>query len=182
MAAVPALSFAVGIAAFPRPQSAADERASFEKSDLGPAVRTTRPTPNSPADALLDDSIRVLGADLPKKPVAKGDKLEVTFHFGCEAELDRDWQVFVHVDAKGGSSRIHGDHFPVRGQYDTTLWKEGVFIADAWSTTVPRDAAPGSYDVWVGFYIGDDRLPFSSGDARVHDGQDRVRVGTVEIE
>jgi hypothetical protein len=181
VAAVPALSFIVGAVALPRPKAVAEEKDDVDRESLGSAVRTTKPTPNSSVDVLLGDQIRVLGADVPKEPVKRGEKLSVTFYFGCESELDADWQVFVHVDAKPGAFRIHGDHFPVRGKYPTTLWKENEFIADTWSTTVPRDAVPGTYEVWTGFYVGDDRLPMTDGNRAATDGQNRVRVGMITV-
>ena len=70
----------------------------------------------------------------------------------------------------------------MRGKYPTTLWQPGDFIADDWSTVVPRDAASGVYDVFIGFYIGEERLEWSGGNTTAHDGKDRVRVGSIVIE
>jgi hypothetical protein len=133
-------------------------------------------------EAELGDAVRILGADLPEAALSRGARLAARFYFEPIGDLDRDWQIFLHIDARGGSYRIHGDHFPVKGKYQTTLWQRGDFIADDWTTQVPRDAPGGVYDVWLGFYIGEERLEWSGGTPSHHDGKNRVRVGTIVVE
>jgi hypothetical protein len=178
VAAVPAAAYAVGIAALPRPAAIADERASAPPD----AMRTTAPKPNNPTLVVLDDVVEVLGADLPTTPLSAGSRLPITFHFGTRGELDRDWQIFVHIDARRGSYRIHGDHFPAGGALQTTLWRRGQYVADAWEKQIPSDAPAGEYDVWIGLYIGEERMEVTGGDTARNDGQNRVRVGMVRIE
>ncbi|MBI1949089.1 MAG: hypothetical protein HYS27_25600 [Deltaproteobacteria bacterium] len=179
--AVPLLAFVVGVIALPRPSAVGTSRAGASAEDLAGIVSRVPPQPRSKIDAVLGNAVRVHGADLPQAPLAAGDPLAVRFFFESLAGLDQDWQVFLHIDAKQGSFRIHGDHFPARGRYSTTLWQKGEVITDAWNGSVPKDAPSGAYDVWIGFYIGDDRLPFTGGDDAVHDGVDRIRVGTLQV-
>jgi hypothetical protein len=179
---VPALAWLVGALALPRPLPVAAEKEAVDRDALGAAVSRIRPTPKVPADAELGDAVKILGADLPEAPVARGARLSARFFFEARDELDRDWQIFLHIDARAGSYRIHGDHWPVGGKYHTSLWRPGDFVADSWSTVVPREAPPGPYDVWLGFYIGDERLPFTGGAPASHDGSNRVRVGTIAVE
>ena len=182
VASVPALAFIVGAIALPRPLPVAAEKDDVDREALGAAVSRIRPTPRASVDAELGDVVRVLGADLPAAALSRGARLSVRFYFEGTGEMERDWQIFVHIDAKAGSSRLHGDHFPVRGKYQTTLWQVGDFVADDWSMIVPRDAAAGVYDVYVGFYIGEERLEWSGGTATFHDGKNRVRVGAIVIQ
>jgi hypothetical protein len=179
---IPTLAFVVGAIALPHPMPVAAEKEGVDREALGAAVSRIRPTPRATVDAELGDSIRVLGADLPEASLSRGARLAARFYFEATGELDRDWQIFLHIDAKSGGYRIHGDHFPVRGKYPTTLWQAGDFIADDWSTIIPRDAPAGVYDVWLGFYVGDDRLDLTGGTATAHDGNSRVRVGSIVIE
>lgn len=199
VAALPGIAFVVGAVALPRPvpmpatelatelpgdvQSGRPERTSGAKDRAAPApaVSRTRPAVVSPLDAELGGQLAVLGAELPLGNLAPGQKLGARFFFEVKRPLDRSWQIFLHVDARSGGYRIHGDHFPVRGEYPTTLWQAGEFITDTWVTTVPRDALAGTYDVWLGFYEGDVRMPWSGGRASLHDGNNRVRVGTVTV-
>ncbi|OGQ13366.1 MAG: hypothetical protein A2138_12980 [Deltaproteobacteria bacterium RBG_16_71_12] len=179
--AVPAAAFVIGAVALPRPVPIGSTRSGASDRDLAGVVSRVTPQPRSKVDAVLGNAVRLHGADLPGAAVAGGDPLALRFYFESLAGLDQDWQVFLHIDAKQGSYRIHGDHFPARGRYSTTLWQKGEVITDQWTGTVPRGAPAGAYDVWIGFYIGDDRLPFSGGDDAVHDGVDRVRVGTIQV-
>lgn len=181
--AVPVMALLVGVLALPRPAPVSTAgRPAGDAEELEGVVSRTAPQPSSRVDAVLGNAVRVLGADLPKNPVAAGESLQARFYFESLAGLDEDWQVFLHIDARQGGFRIHGDHFPAGGRYSTTLWQKGEFITDAWSRAVPRDAPAGVYDAWLGLYIGEERLPFTGGDAAVHDGVDRVRVGTVTVQ
>lgn len=182
VAVVPVLAFVVGVIALPRPQAAGGGgRPATDSAELADVVTHTAPQPRSKVDAVLGNAIRVHGADLPAAPVAQGERLTARFYYEALAGLDQDWQVFLHIDARQGGYRIHGDHFPARGRYSTSLWQKGEVITDEWTTTVPRDAPGGTYDVWLGFYVGDERLPFTGGDKGVHDGVDRIRVGTLTL-
>ena len=180
--AVPILAFVIGIIALPRPKAVDEEKGDVDRSSLGASVTRQAPSPRTRVNAVLNDQIRVLGADLPSGVVEKGSRLSARFYFESLASLDDDWQIFLHIDGKGFAYRIHGDHWPVGGRYNTSLWQPGEFVSDDWATTVPRDAPPGSYDVFLGFYIGDDRLEFSDGDAAVHDGNNRIRVGSITVQ
>lgn len=182
VAAVPVLAFVVGAIALPRPLPVSAELEDVDRASLGAAVSRIRPQPKSVVSAELGDAVKILGADLSEQALSRGARLSARFYFEAVAALEQDWMIFVHIDAKNGAYRIHGDHFPVRGKYQTTLWQPGDFIADDWNTVVPRDAASGVYDVWIGFYIGEERLEWSGGNTTAHDGKNRVRVGSIVIE
>jgi hypothetical protein len=182
VASVPALAFIVGALALPHPVPVSAEKDEVDRSALGPAVSRTRPSPRAGVHAELGDVVGVVGADLPDGALSRGARLAIRFYFECKGEMERDWQIFVHIDARGGGARLHGDHFPVGGKYPTTLWQTGDFVADDWSMIVPRDAAAGVYDVYVGCYIGEERLEWSGGNETAHDGKNRVRVGSLVIQ
>lgn len=180
--AVPVLGLLVGGAFLPRPHSAGDERKAVDRGALQGVLAPARPTPQRATDAVLG-GVRVLGADLPSTPLRRGATLRSTLYFEVLEPQDRDWEIFVHGDGKGPTQyRIHGEHFPAKGRYPTTLWQKGDFVVDAWETRVPLEAPAGAYDVWVGFYQGDDRLPFVAGDRSLTDGANRVKVGTISVE
>lgn len=181
VAAVPALAWVVGAIALPEPQSARDGSGGEDLGARSPAVSRVRPTPKVPVGAELGGTVRVLGADLPTAPLARGDRLGCRFFFEALGEQEDDWQLFIHIDSKAAPYRIHGDHYPADGRHRTNLWERGEFITDDWSTTIPSDAPAGRYDVWLGFYIGDDRLDWTGGPPSNHDGKDRVLMGSVEI-
>lgn len=181
VAAVPVLCFVVGGIFLPSPKSATEARKSVDRSKLSHIVLQERPSPASPVDAVLGERIRVLGADLPTEPLSRGRGLGISLYFEALREMDRDWKIFAHIDREGGTYRIHGDHYPADGAYQTSLWQQGEHVKDPLDKLVPIDAPPGRYDVWIGFYIGDERMPFSGGDRSVHDGTNRVRVGQIVV-
>lgn len=189
---VPVLAYVVGAVARPRPRGVAAELMAFDRSGLGLFVSATPTEPAQKTDIVLGGVVAVRGADLPTGALSRGARLPVKIHFGVQGEkgavvVDGDHQVFLHIDTETspGSEpafRIHGDHWPVRGQYKTSLWQGGEFIVDAWEGTVPMDAPSGVYDVWAGLYQGDDRLSVTAGNRRFTDGKDRVKLGQILIE
>lgn len=178
--AVPIAAYLLGAFARPTPLGGFPQR--DRTIAANGAIHRERPAAKADLDALLGGAIRVIGSDVPDVPLSRGSRLTTRFFFSCEKPLDRDWQIFVHVDARGTSYRLHGDHFPARGKAPTTAWQPGTFIVDTWERAIPMDMPAGSYDIWLGFYIGNERLPFSGGDSRLHDGDNRIRVGTLTIE
>lgn len=183
--AVPVLSYVVGLVALPRPTGVLVEQRDFDRSTLGTAFSTTPTTPRRVVDLTLGGAVVVRGADLPEAALSRGARLPLKVHLGVTAALDGDWQLFVHIDLREGTFRIHGDHWPLRGQYKTGLWLPGEFLVDTWEGTVPMDAPAGDYDVWVGLYRGDERLPVSTtatANPRAFDDDDRVNVGSVTVE
>jgi hypothetical protein len=182
VAAVPAAVLVVGLLAVPRPQGVEAAQRSFDRSALGSAVSTTPTAAQQTFEVKLGSAITIRGADLPTLAVSRGARVPLKLHFAVDAALPDDWQVFVHIDADEGGFRIHGDHWPVRGSYRTTLWQRGEFIVDSFDVIVPAAAPAGTYSVWVGLYRGDDRLPFTGGDPARHDGDHRIKAGVLVIE
>lgn len=182
--ATPALAWTVGAIALPRPRGVVAEQVAFDRSTVKDAVSTTPTTPRRPLDVTLGGVVRLTGADLPDAALSRGSRLPVGLHFSVLGAVDSDYQVFVHIDAQGLSTpfRIHADHWPVGGRYRTGLWQAGEFVVDRFEQTVPRTAPGGVYDVWVGLYRGDTRLPVSGGDTRLSDGEHRLKVGQIVIE
>ena len=60
--------------------------------------------------------------------------------------------------------------------------EKGDFILDAFEKRVPLDAPSGKYNVWLGFYSGNQRLRYTSGDAKRHDGENRIKLGTLTVQ
>lgn len=179
---VPVAALVVGLAALPHPRGVAAAQQAFDRSSLGAAVTTTATTPKRAVDATLGNAVQLRGADLPDAAVSRGARVTLKLHMGVMTPVAEDWQVFVHVDADEGGFRINADHWPLRGNYRTTLWQRGEFIVDTFDVLVPTTAPAGSYTVWVGLYRGDERLPFSGGDRGATDGDNRIKAGALVVE
>lgn len=179
---VPILCVVVGYLFLPRPESAVEARTGFDRAKLQNVLLKTPPEELYAVDAVFGEKIRVLGSKLPAAPLNKGDAINLEVFFEALREMDRNWKMFVHIDREGATYRIHGDHWPAEGAYPTSYWQQNDIVRDALDKRVPLDAPPGKYVVYIGFYIGDDRLPFTGGDKSLHDGSNRVRVGQFQIQ
>jgi hypothetical protein len=121
--------------------------------------------------------VRLMRAAAPSS-VHRGHDLDLSLVFAVDEPLDSDWTVFVHVEREG--YRLNADHPPAAGRHPTSAWRTGELIVDAFRKTVPLEAPPGRYEVWVGLYRGNDRLPVVAA-GPVTDGVDRIRVGVVNL-
>lgn len=112
--ATPALAWAVGLLALPRPQAVAAQQAAFDRSTLADVVSVTPTLPQTKADITFGGVIHLRGADIPDAALSHGARLGITLHVAPVAVIDGDWQVFVHIDPEGGAAttRINADHWP----------------------------------------------------------------------
>ena len=140
------------------------------------------PKPQHPAKGIFGGQIELLGYDTePAQPQA-GAPVAVTFHFHALRDVPRDWQIFVHIDDRGGrAERINGDHWPVQNQFHTDQWKQGDYVADRFAFVVPAYQAHSALELWTGFYIGDERLPISNPKDCPNDGNNRLLAGTLQL-
>lgn len=107
-----------------------------------------------------------------------GEELELVMYFRVLRRVPREQKIFIHIDQPG--SRLPGDHDPAGGVYPTNHWLRGDVIKDVHTVEIPRFTAPGVYTIWAGFYRGDNRMEVWPEEA--HDGQNRVKVATFEVE
>ena len=179
---VPVICLGVGWFHVPQPVSADKERKTFAREKLDNALLPQAPKINTPAQSIeFGKQLEFLGANLPKNAVTPGESIDLEFYFKTLKPLDRDWKIFLHIDPTQQGRRIHGDHSPVQGKYATNLWQKNEILKDHHRQTIPANAAAGAYTIWLGFYIGDERLPITKGNKPHHDGSNRVRAGTIRV-
>jgi len=146
----------------------------------------------------FDDRIEVVGWSVEPPAVRRGGTAVLRTWFRVLNKVDASYRIFLHVDRVGSSSRIHGDHWVANlarenedqtscvGCYATTHWIKGDVVMDRYEIEVPIGSPSGPYDIWMGFYnpSGEKRLPVKSFDKEKvrHDGQNRVRLGSVTVE
>jgi hypothetical protein len=142
----------------------------------------TAPHPQHVGKGTFGDQIEYLGFDLePPQPVA-GKPVQVTYYFHALRDVPADWEIFVHIDARGGrEERINGDHYPVGGRFHTDQWKQGDYVTDRFAFTIPDYQAKAQLDLWTGFYSGDERLPISNPKEVPNDGNNRLLAGTIPV-
>jgi hypothetical protein len=132
-----------------------------------------------PASVTFADAVELVGADFPET-VRRPGKVPLDLYFRVKAKVPGSYKIFVHYDGPA-APRVIGDHDPVNKAFGTNYWLPGEWIRDHYDTDVPLMTTPaGRYTVYIGFWPGGEgkRLKVTQGN---HDGQDRVRLGTIEI-
>jgi hypothetical protein len=165
------------------PGACAKTRAAFESwydsAQIPPgaadALLAAKPAIAAPLDIDLGPEIRLLSVDMPAQ-VHPGDTFDITWTFEARGRLDPGWRVFVHFeDGRGG--RFTADHAPVR---PFEWWRRGQYIRYTTPATVPANAPPGSYGLWMGLWRKQARRPVKApGQFKVVDN--RVRAASVEV-
>lgn len=139
-------------------------------------------SPPLPLAVTIGDWAQLAGAGLPESPVAPGEVVPVTLYFAAEARASLDYTVFVHLVGPDGATWAQSDAPPEGGNAPTTSWVAGQRIVDRHAPTLPLDAPPGEYTVFVGLYAqesGGRVSLYAAPGARLTD--DRARVGSFRV-
>jgi hypothetical protein len=146
-------------------------------------------TYNDPSDkavnATFDGKLEFLGYSLNHKvepgqdlpTYTWGDKLTLTLYFRVLQRVATNEQIFMHIDTRG--NRIHGDHFPMEGEFPTNTWNVGDIVKDVHTMDIDAATNAGEYFINFGFFMGSRRLPVQPRSA--HDGQDRLLAGKLRV-
>jgi arylsulfatase A-like enzyme len=135
-----------------------------------------RPTPEHGTDARLGGLVRVAGWDGPAV-VTRGQSITVTVHFDVLDRVTGGWDLFVHLSGRLMARNL--DHPVLGGVYPVDRWQRGQRLRDRWTFTVAPDLLPGTYDLLLGLYRGNERLPVIPPESG--DDQRRLRVGQLEV-
>ncbi|MEA3460068.1 MAG: hypothetical protein U9R11_05305, partial [Chloroflexota bacterium] len=136
-----------------------------------------------PTRAHLGEAVEFLGYDLEAGEIRPGGRLRLTLYWRAKGKIEKDYTVFVHLLDKDGHLLAQADSQPQKGNYPTSLWKEGEVIEDGYELTVPQDAPLGELQIEVGMYLLDtmERLPAFDKEGERLAG-DRILLGPVRIE
>jgi 4-amino-4-deoxy-L-arabinose transferase-like glycosyltransferase len=104
-------------------------------------------------DVNFGDKIRLLACQLDKGAVKRGDPLSITLYWQPLAEMEQDYNVFIHVLGRDEQVIAQEDTYPGMGSYPTSLWQVGGVIKDTYGMYVrPESKAPSRFRVEVGVY------------------------------
>src|SRR5688500_18651411 len=114
-------------ACLPDPMSVKERRELFDRDNLQGSLLFNAPSPNMvKVGAEFGGKARLLGYTMKPESPRPGDRVTITFYWTAIAPMAEDYEVFIHGDAIGGnSSRLHGDHYPAKGEYPTDVWRVG---------------------------------------------------------
>jgi hypothetical protein len=129
----------------------------------------TTPQPRHLADVSFGDVARLIGDDLTSAEAQPGGTLDLTLHWQALASTDRPYTVFVHLLDEAGTVLGYGDSEPGGGEYPTTGWLPGEYLADRHTVTLAADARPGAYRLAIGLYD-----PVTGERLKTPDGKDQA--------
>lgn len=145
-------------------------------------VLDAAPALSHPLHVVLDEQLEVLGWTLRTASGEVSTSLtparpyQLTVYYRVLAPLvEAGWQAFVHLD--GFQRRFNADHQPLGGRYPLRLWRPGDVLADTTELDLEPNFSPGSYQLYLGLFIGERRLRVSKGPE--NDG--RIVAGTLQV-
>lgn len=137
-----------------------------------------------PMSATFGDKVELLGVSLDPAVPEAGKEVKITWYWRALADMDKDYQVFVHLDHKGAPPMRQGlDHHPVRELYQTSRWEKGQIIRDVQTVTLQPTFPGGPAELWAGLWHppSNQRLPLKATPALTHDGDNRVLAYKLEV-
>jgi hypothetical protein len=160
-------------------------RADQGETNANPLQRwvTTSPGPIAhPVAANFAGEVRLLGWNLveagteaPLQSLRPGQAAALRLVLEVVQRPSTEWDSFVHVDGYG--RRFAGDHKPLEGMYPMRLWQPGDFIVETLPILLDPSFSPGTYRLFAGFFVGDDRMPVHEGRHR----ENRVELGPIPV-
>ena len=93
------------------------------------------------------------GYDLSSETAESGQSLTLNLVWQSQTDaIPANYTVFVHLVGPDGQIAAQGDGVPDNGFRPTTGWRTDEVISDEHTIPIPEGAAPGTYQLWVGFY------------------------------
>jgi len=133
-----------------------------------------------PLQVNLNNLIILEEARLPQTTLRPGSTLPLTLRWRALQPIAQRYTVFVHLLSPAQQMIAQHDSEPLNGMSPTTTWQAGEIIVDPHQLTIPIGAAAGTYQLRVGLYTGDARLPvIDAGRAQVSDNS--ILVTQIEI-
>ena len=116
----------------------------------------------TPADLDFGGLIALKGLVLPDE-VAPNSPQTISFYWEAQQNVPRDYSLFVHVMSETDNLVASYDGPPLR-TLNTSAWKPGYAVYGDVPLTMP--AQPGRYEVYIGLYDSQERLPVDAPDSR----------------
>ena len=121
------------------------------------------PADLTPAGAILGEQIQLLGYSL----VPAGDGAwTLALAWTAQDQVEKDYDVFVHLVDGTGEIQAQHDGPPGEGFYPTSFWRPGDVVLDQHELRLTADAPAGVYRLLVGLYMPEtgERLTTPEGD------------------
>jgi hypothetical protein len=154
-----------------------------QKNPLSDLILSGPPKPWRRLDVNLDDKLEVLGIDVTDDRgtgvefVTAGRPYHLRTFYKVLAPVTTEWEAFIHID--GQHRRHNGDHKPLGGRYQMSLWLPGDYLVDDHELKLEPNFTAGSYQIFFGLFTGDTRMKVISGP---NDGENRINGGELRVQ
>ena len=132
--------------------------------------------------ANFGDKVELVSVTLDPATLTPANPVRVTLVFKVLADLDKNYQVFIHVeDADRRAGRMTLDHDP--SSKPTSEWKAGETVTDTFVIKYDPAGAPRLAYILGGLWdpIGGARLPLTNRTTVRNDGADRVYFAALPV-
>jgi choline-sulfatase len=119
-------------------------------------------------DVTFDDTLTLLGYDLPRTSFAPNERIPVTLFWRAESEPEASYFVELTFEGPPGyvvPPHFHAAHIPVNGRFPTERWREGDVVRDACEIVVPHNI-PRPVHLRMRLLVKDGAIPVSYTGAR----------------
>jgi hypothetical protein len=109
--------------------------------------------------ANLDNRVLLFSCELNSTTFRPGDTAQLTVVWQVLNPIPDAYNTFIHITDAGGKIMTQLDRPPLRGRQPTNTWTVGDELEDPYNVLLPKSIPPGMYDVQIGLYKGEQRLP-----------------------
>jgi len=126
----------------------------------------------SQADFGSPTMAKLYGYDLQRSDKA----LVLTLYWQAISVFDADYKVFVHLADETEHIAVQSDSVPAEGTRPTTTWRTKEYIIDTHTLALPTLAPDHTYNLWIGLYNDQLRLPIVRNGEQLRDGRLLLQV------
>ena len=129
-----------------------DAQGNLVSAAFAAAVRLQASAPVEPPAASGSGPIQLAGYET--SPIwQQGQPIELTLRWWLDQPLAKDYTVFIHLRQPATKEQVlEVDGPPRGGWYPTSWWVPPEEVIDAHRFTLSSSVAPGSYELFVGWY------------------------------
>jgi hypothetical protein len=97
----------------------------------------------------LGGQVELLGYNLSPITFRPGDPLPLTLFWRAGSDVDKDYIIFLQLQAEDGTGWTLHQEQPANGSYPTTLWEQGEIVREQLDARIPADVSSGQYALTV---------------------------------
>jgi hypothetical protein len=108
--------------------------------------------PPHPVEMNFDNTLTILGYEIPKTTFAPGETIALTTHIQTlyPPPASVSWRVELVDRAQNAVRRVEAE--PFGGKYPLQRWPPGKYVLEHWRVPLPPTIAPGRYDLRMSLF------------------------------